>query len=194
MTTIQIKVPIWLDKICSWPVVLCRQFKYGCPFRKIPLGDSFFAIVDPNDFYWLNKSHWSPRKNRGGVYAVRFINVPGKKTTISSMHRVIMNPPRGLLVDHKNLNTLDNTRTNLRLATCSQNMFNKKKIKSVTSSRFIGVCFHKSSKKWGAYIKYGPKMTWLGTFDDEIEAALAYDEAAMKHHGEFARLNFPEEN
>jgi len=185
-----ITIPEWLDRIFTWPVIEYRKHKHGFPFRKIPLGDSFFAIIDPDDFYWLNKSHWSPRKNRGGVYAVRFVNDPDKDIKISSMHRVIMNPPRGLLVDHKNLNSLDNRRANLRLATHAQNAYNRGKTKAKTSSRFVGVCFHKSSKKWGAYIKYGPKMTWLGTFDNEIDAALAYDEAARKHHGEFARTNF----
>jgi hypothetical protein len=103
-----------------------------------------------------------------------------------------MNPPRGFLVDHKNLNTLDNTRTNLRLATRSQNMFNRNKIKSNTSSRFRGVCFDKRRKKWCAYITVEGKRIWLGTFDNEIDAAMAYDAAAKKYHGEFARLNFSE--
>jgi hypothetical protein len=185
-----IGIPVWLDKIFAWPAIAYRKHKYGLPFRKIPLGESFFSIVSPEDFYWLNKFHWVPRKHYGKIYAVSFVNEPDKATKISSMHRVIMNQPRGLLVDHKNLNTLDNTRTNLRLATRSQNMFNRKKIKSNTSSRFIGVCFDKRRKKWCAYITVEGKRIWLGTFDNEIDAALAYDAAAKKYHGEFARLNF----
>jgi len=183
-------IPVLLDKIFAWPVITYRKHKYGLPFRKIPLGESLFTIVDPDVFYQLNKFHWVPRKHHGKIYAVSFFNEPAKSTKIRSMHRVIMNPSPNLLVDHKNLNTLDNTRTNLRLATRSQNMFNRKKIKSETSSRFIGVCFNKRSKKWCAYINVEGKRIWLGTFDNEIDAALAYDAAAKKYHGEFARLNF----
>jgi hypothetical protein len=103
-----------------------------------------------------------------------------------------MNAPRGLLVDHRNTNGLDNRRSNLRLATYSQNNCNKAKRKN-TSSRYVGVCFNKQLKRWGAYIKPQGKKIFLGYFDNEIDAAHAYDAAARKYHGEFARLNFPEE-
>jgi hypothetical protein len=101
-----------------------------------------------------------------------------------------MNVPPGILVDHRNGDTLDNRRTNLRLATCSQNSCNRQKTKSKTSSRFIGVSFDKHKVVWTAYISFHRKRIWLGCFKTEIAAAKAHDEAAKKYHDEFARLNF----
>ena len=108
------------------------------------------------------------------------------------MHREIMNAPAGLLVDHKNRNPLDNRRANLRLATHSQNMQNRGKFRSNATSQFIGVCLVKKTGKWKAQIKHQKKYIFLGEFDSEIDAAKAYDAAAIKYHGEFARLNFQE--
>jgi hypothetical protein len=108
------------------------------------------------------------------------------------LNRVIMDAPPGLLVDHRNGNTLDNRRTNLRLATCSQNRINSQRDKSKTSSRYVGVSLEKGRGKWLAYISYNGKRIHLGRFDNELDAARAYDLAAVKYHGEFARLNFPE--
>jgi hypothetical protein len=117
-------------------------------------------------------------------------NGPGR-TKLLSLHREITNAPKGLLVDHRNGDTLDNRRTNLRLATASQNMQNVKKKKN-TSSRFIGVSFIKSAGRWAAQIRAQGRDRWLGTFVNEIDAAKAYDTAAKKYYGEFARLNFNE--
>jgi hypothetical protein len=72
-------------------------------------------------------------------------------------------------------------------------LYNRKKKKN-TSSQFIGAFFNKSHRYWGAQIKVNGKTLWLGSFDNEIDAARAYDAAAKKYHGEFARLNFSEEN
>ncbi len=108
------------------------------------------------------------------------------------MHREIMNFPKGLLVDHRNNNTLDNRRANLRPATSSQNMVNRRRDKSKNSSQFRGVRFRKERGRWSAQITINGKTFWLGSYDNEIDAARAYDRAAMKYHGEFAKLNFPE--
>ncbi len=190
MTAIQIKVPNWLDKICVLPLLLYRKLKYGHPFRKIPLGEGKYALVDQQDFYWVNNFHWCINGRGEQFYAVRNILTKHGKTKLVRLHREIMKPPAGLLVDHHNCDTLDNRRENLRLATPAQNMQNRRKRKN-TSSQFIGVSFHKNSKVWVVQIVHNGKHIWLGRFDSEIEAAKAYDEAARKYHGEFARLNFP---
>jgi hypothetical protein len=185
-----IGIPKWLDRICAWPVLLYRKYKYGWPFRRIYLGEGLFTIVDPDVYYWLNQFHWSPRRNSNCVYAVRFLNEPGKKTKILSMHREIMNPEKGLLVDHRNGLTLDNRRENLRIATHSQNQFNKTKTSLKTSSRYVGVYREKHSRLWASKIGREGKSIWLGRFKSEIDAARAYDEAAKKYHKDFAHLNF----
>jgi hypothetical protein len=186
-------VPCWLDKICACPVLLYRRLHYGYPFRKIFISQDNFTIVDPIDYYWLNNFQWYTEQKDQNIYAVRFILNPGQRPKITSMHRDIMNSPKGLLVDHRNCDGLDNRRANLRLATHSQNQCNKRKRRSKTSSRFIGVSFDKWTGRWYASIKTNGKTIWLGRFDSEIEAAKAYDRAAIKYHGEFARLNFPQD-
>jgi len=108
------------------------------------------------------------------------------------MHREMMNAPAGMLVDHRNGDNLDNRRSNLRLATPTENSCNRRK-KTGGSSRYKGVTFNRRSGKWFARIRIHGKCIFLGTFESEVEAARAYDAAAKKYHGEFACLNFPEE-
>jgi hypothetical protein len=184
-------IPIWLDKICAWPVTVYRRLKYGYSFRRIYLGDGQFTILDQRDYYNLSKFQWYIKGSFGKFYAARNYKYDFRQTKTVSMHREIMIAPKGLLVDHRNRNGLDNRRANLRLATYSENNCNKLKRKN-TSSRFIGVCFNKQNQRWGAHIQHGGGKIFLGYFDSETDAGKAYDEAAKKYHGEFACLNFPE--
>ena len=169
----------------------CRNYRARLPtpkgeVRQIPLGDGFYAYVDAADYEWL--SQWTWRLRCG--YAVR---LEKKTKKVIYMHREIMQPPKGMIVDHKSRNKLDNTRENLRNATHAENARNNGKRHGGFSSRFLGVSRCKQSGKWQACIWVEGGNLWLGLFTDEVEAARAYDRAAVEHFGEFARLNFPEE-
>lgn len=101
-----------------------------------------------------------------------------------------MQPQPGFIVDHRDHEGLNNTRTNLRLATRSQNSCNNKKTRG-RSSKYKGVSRDKRGY-WRAKIHFKGKHIFLGYFDNEIDAARAYDKAAKELHGEFAVLNFPQ--
>ena len=194
MAKIEIKIPDWLDKICTWPVLVYRKRKFGYTFRRIDLGEGEFTIVDPDVYYQIANFKWYLNGNGKNLYAYRNIKVSAGKTRMVAMHRQIMGFPKGLLVDHRNNHSLDNRIGNLRPATRSQNMFNRRKNSSNATSCFRGVHFSTQLHKWIAKICVNGKRIWLGVFDNEIDAARAYDRAALKYFGEFARLNFPRED
>ena len=98
--------------------------------------------------------------------------------------------PDGLIVDHKDRNTLNNLKENLRAVTYSQNSMNKRGNKIATSD-YKGVSWHKQKGKWVSAIKINGSHKHLGFFHEEYLAALAYDTAAKANHGEYAFLNFP---
>jgi len=151
--------------------------------KRIPLTDGAYAYVDAADYEWLSQYNW--RLQNG--YAAR-----REKTKTSYMHREIMKPPKGWMVDHMNHNKLDNCRVNLRVCTRQQNTHNN--IKHVrSSSEFKGVGYSKERDKWFAKIYFEGRRIWLGYFTDELEAAHVYDRKAVELFGEFAHLNFPEE-
>jgi len=162
--------------------------------KKIKLTQGKFALVDDADFDWLNQWKWYAQKQRNTFYAVRNVRV-GLKQKIVKMHRLILGLDfdDGRQGDHINMDTLDNRRANLRIAIHAQNQRNRGRNANNTSG-YKGVYWNKQKKKWRAYIKVNGKQKYLGYFDDPIKAARAYDEAAKKHHKEFAQMNQMELN
>ena len=105
------------------------------------------------------------------------------------MHRLIMDAPEGFDVDHINGDQLDNRRSNLRICKHHENCRNTRS-KGFGASSFKGVCWNKPQKKWVAKIRVHPRRICIGYFNDEMEAAWAYDMYSYKYHGEFAQLQF----
>jgi hypothetical protein len=144
----------------------------------------------------LAKFNWkSSIRKSGDVYVTRTFFPEGYKgkQKMTLLHRVIMERIAGqsidprVLVDHVDLNTLNNTRSNLRLATHSQNTQNQRKRNNCTSP-YKGVCWNKSVQKWQASIKLNGKNHYLGLFNDPTEAHKAYKEKSIELFGEFARF------
>jgi len=189
MKNITNKITVWFENIIVCPVLLYRYCRFNYTFRRIYLGEGFWTILDSADYYRLRKYRWYLTGNGSKFYAARNIVIGPYQTKIIRMHREIMNNPKGFLVDHRNCNSLDNRLANLRTATSSQNACNRQKKKSKSVSIFRGVGFDKRINKWTAVIYHHDKRIYLGSFPTELDAANAYNIAAIKYHGEFARLN-----
>lgn len=160
--------------------------------KKIRLTQNKIALVDDEDFEWLNQYKWYAQKGCHTFYAIRTIYKNNKPRTVR-MHREILGLffGDGLKIDHKNHNGLNNQKKNLRFATRSQNAMNQKI--RITTSNYKGVSWHKGNKKWIAYIKINGKRLYLGLFNNEVEAAKIYDKEAKQLFGEYANINFRKE-
>ncbi len=150
--------------------------------KKISLTQGKYAIVDDEDFEYLSQWKWCVDKTTYGT----FIAVRWDKNHKSNMrlHRLVVDAPDGMQVDHINHDTLDNRKKNLRVVTCQQNQQNQKP-RSNTTSKFKGVCFRQREQKWIAKISENHKQIHLGYFDTEEEAARVYRKKAKELYGEY---------
>ena len=155
--------------------------------RLIHLSNGSSAKVDDEDFEML--SHWS--WSLCGKYAARKVKRGGKTRGIY-MHRQIMLPDPDQQVDHINGDRFDNRRRNLRLATSSQNNINRHDLRADKTSRYRGVTWYKRCGCWDMQIRSAGARRVHSYHQDEVDAALAYDVAALSLHGEFAKTNFLE--
>jgi hypothetical protein len=164
-------------------------------WKVIPLSKGKFTLVDADDYPDLSQFIWHAQLDtkNGKYYAKRNVRhgLPWRHRGHEPMHRRILKAPDGIQVDHISPDTLDNRRSNLRLATSQQNQFNRGKQRNNTSG-YKGVYWLEPYGKFQALIVVKKKHISLGLFTDKIEAAKAYDAAALKYAGAFARLNFPE--
>ncbi|MBU1517550.1 MAG: ATP-binding cassette domain-containing protein [Planctomycetes bacterium] len=190
----RIKVPNIIANLVLWFLLRHREKHKGFAFRRIkltkggPVGskqrEDRFALVDAEDYRKLSEYDWQYVQNKGGNhYGAR---IEGGK--IVYMHRQIMNAPKGSIIDHKDREGLNNTKNNLRFVTFAENNRNRRRVKGV--SKYRGVSRIKNRNKWQASITYNYRRIYLGHFDNQEDAAKAYDQAAMLYHGDFAVLNF----
>lgn len=170
--------------------------------KYIKLTRGFKAIVDDEDYEYLNQFKWCVNIGKKTNYAVRYATINGRYTHIL-MHREIMNTPKGLDCDHVFHNGLDNRKyieingklvKNLRNCKHSQNMRN---YSAYGTSKYLGVsrlgANNRNAGKFLASIKINGKTKHLGYFINEIDAAKAYDYYANLYFGEYSNLNFKDE-
>lgn len=172
----------------------------------IKLSHGLFAKIDDKDFEKVSQFEWFAYRiagmgQSGKTYLYGF--KPGRKVKKEGekypsgkqkyqrvwLYNFLMEPSEGMIVDHINGDPLDNRRSNLRIITQKQNVLNRGKRVNGKTSKFLGVSKNVEKKKFIASIKILGKSLYLGSYSNEEDAAKAYNEAAIKYFGEFARLN-----
>jgi hypothetical protein len=156
--------------------------------KRIPLTQGKYAIVDDEDYEQLCKIKWCYHVGNNPLYGYAVTNI-GKRPNRKQirLHRFLLKPTASQMIDHKNGNTLDNRRSNIRICTRLQNSMNQKP-RNGSKSSYKGVSFVKKSKRnpWLARIKINGNTKILGVFNNIEAAAEAFQKAEIKYRGEFA--------
>lgn len=152
--------------------------------KQIPLSQNKFATVDDQDYDWLSRHKWS-YDPKG--YAARSVRSDNGRYTVLYMHRAILNASGPCVVDHIDADGLNNQRSNLRITTVAQNVYNARPQKK--TSNYKGVSIHRQTNLWQASIKKGSTRIFLGLFENEEAAARMYNAAARYLFGEHAFTN-----
>lgn len=156
----------------------------------IPLSQGLEAIIDSEDFNRLSQYKWAVTRSRDQApYAQSSVKciTTGKFISIR-MHRLLLNCPKGMEVDHINGNTLDNRKSNLRVTTRGENAKNRKVQRNKTG--YKGVFINNRGQGYSARIQVDGKRINIGTYKDPLDAAKAYDNAALLYHKQYAKTNF----
>lgn len=157
--------------------------------KEIRLSKGQIAIIDDGDYMLVSRFKWHVMWVKNRYYAASYQRIAKGVYRPLLLHRLLMDAGKGQQIDHINGDTLDCTRNNLRFATNSENQRNRIKHADNTSG-YKGVDWMPSRNKWRARICVDRVNIHIGLFHTATEAAVAYDEAALTHHGAFARLNF----
>lgn len=160
--------------------------------KEIKLSQGKVAKVDDEDYEYLNQWKWCVMKSGNVYYAHRKFTVSKNKRETVQMHRLLMNPDNNktYIIDHRDRDGLNNQKYNLRKCTHAENIRNRVNLYTNKTSKYKGVSWEKGCKKFRAKITYNGVIQHLGVFKTDIEAAKAYDKAAVMYFGEFSKLNF----
>lgn len=153
--------------------------------RRIELTKGLSTLIADEDYKEVSKYSWYAHKGRHTFYAAR----RGAGKVFIYLHRFLLSAQPNELVDHVNGDGLDNRRQNLRTCSMSQNSGNQHRLRTDNTSGYRGVHQDKRDGSWIAQIRGGGKVRHLGTFKNAKDAAKAYNEAALRQYGEFAKLN-----
>lgn len=157
----------------------------------IPLSRGLVTTIDDEDFGLVGQNKWYAITDRNGKsYAVRNVKRADGTSRLLYLHKVICPSPPGMDTDHSDGDSLNNRRSNLRVATRAQNLANGKH--RASKSGYRGV--QRNGNRWNARVTFNGKHKHIGSFATPEAAARAFDAANIAIRGEFAQLNFPSEH